>query len=141
MFNWELGFSNLKGNGFEPTYNYYKKGNKIIVIVEICGNLELEVSLQPNSSYNIIKIKGEKKKNERPENIDENIFSNREFGKFSFDIPLNPEYCIKNQQPTISKKNGLIQIEYDLEDAKQKVIIIVNDDIDDEKKNLNLILF
>ena len=57
----ELGFSNLKGNGFEPTYNCYKKGNKIKVIVEISGKFELSVSLEHNSSYNIIRVNGEKK--------------------------------------------------------------------------------
>jgi hypothetical protein len=30
----ELGFSNLKANGFEPTYNLFKQENKIIVRVE-----------------------------------------------------------------------------------------------------------
>ena len=35
----ELGFSNFKANGFEPNYNIYNKDNKIIVRVEIPGNL------------------------------------------------------------------------------------------------------
>ena len=128
----ELGFSNLKGNGFEPTYNCYKKGNKIIVIAEISGKLELSASLEHNSSYNIIRINGEKMKSKGAENIDDNIFANREYGKFSFDIPLNPEYCVKNQQPTISKNNGLIKIEFDLEDAKKMASIQVDDGDDDE---------
>jgi len=132
----ELGFSNLKGNGFEPTYNCYKKGNKIIVKVEISGQMELNASLQPSSSYNIITIKGEKKKDNGPENIDENISSNREFGKFSFDIHLSPEFNIKNQRPAISKKNGLIKIEYDLDDSINDVSIIVDNDDDEENKKI-----
>ena len=28
----ELGFSNLKANGFEPTYNYYKEKKTIMII-------------------------------------------------------------------------------------------------------------
>ena len=90
--------------------------------------MELSTSLEYNSSYNIIRINGEKKKNKGTENIDDNIFTNREFGKFSFDIPLNPEYCVKNQQSTISKNNGLIKIEFDLEDAKKMTSIQVDDD-------------
>jgi HSP20 family molecular chaperone IbpA len=128
----ELGFSNLKGNGFEPTYNCYKKENKIIVIVEISGKLDLSASLEHNSTYNIIRVIGEKKKNKGSEKIEDIICANREFGKFSFDIPLNPEYCIKNEQPAISKNNGLIKIEFDLEDAKKMGSIQVDDGDDDE---------
>ena len=73
------------------------------------------------------------KKNKGAENIDESICANREFGKFSFDIPLNPEYCIKNQQPIINQKNGLINIEFDLEDTKKMASIKVNDDDDDDE--------
>ena len=128
----ELGFSNLKGNGFEPTYNCYKKGNKIIVIVEISGNCELFATFEQHSPYNIIRIKGEKKKNKGPENIDDTIYSNREFGKFSFDILINPEFCIKNQNPKTSIKNGLIKIEFDLEDEKKTASIQIDDKEDDE---------
>ena len=81
--------------------------------------MELSASLEHNSSYNIIRVNGEKKKNKGTEDIDETICANREFGKFSFDIPLNPEYCVKNQQPIISKNNSLIKIEFDLEDEKK----------------------
>ena len=40
----ELGFSNLKGNGFEPTYNFYKpkNENKIIIRVEVPGKTEIQ---------------------------------------------------------------------------------------------------
>ena len=111
----ELGFSNLKGNGFEPTYNCYKKGDKIIVRVEVSGNKDLTVSQEHNSLYKIIRVSGEKKKDKEPEKNDDVIISNREFGKFSFDIPLSPDFCIKNKKPKIEDKKGLVIIEFELE--------------------------
>ena len=113
----ELGFSNLKGNGFEPTYNCYKKDNKIIVRVEVSGNKDLKASQEHNSLYNIIKVEGEKKKDKDPEKNDDVMFTNREFGKFSLDIPLSPEFCIKNTRPKIEDKKGLIIIEFELEES------------------------
>ena len=113
---YELGFSNLKGNGFEPTYNYYKKDNKIIVKVEVSGNKDLKVTQEQYSLYNIIKVEGEKKKDKELEKNDDVIFTNRKFGKFSLDIPLSPEFCIKNTRPKIEDKKGLIIIEFELEE-------------------------
>ena len=113
----ELGFSNLKGNGFEPTYNCYKKDDKIIVRVEVSGNKDLKASQEHNSLYNIIKVEGEKKKDKEPEKNDDVMFTNREFGKFSLDIPLSPEFCIKNSQPKIQDKKGLVIIEFELEES------------------------
>ena len=113
----ELGFSNLKGNGFEPTYNCYKKDDKIIVRVEVSGNKDLKASQEHNSLYNIIKVEGEKKKDKEPEKNDDVMFTNGEFGKFSLDIPLSPEFCIKNSQPKIQDKKGLVIIEFELEES------------------------
>ena len=45
------------------------------------------------------------------------MFTNREFGKFSLDIPLSPEFCIKNSKPKIEDKKGLIIIEFELEES------------------------
>jgi HSP20 family molecular chaperone IbpA len=124
----ELGFSNLKGNGFEPTYNCYKKGNKIIVRVEVSGNKELKASQEHNSSYNMIKVEGEKKKDKEPEKDEEVMFSNREFGKFSLDIPLSPEFCIKNTRPIIEDKKGLVIIEFELEESLKAEELILKDE-------------
>ena len=38
----ELGFSNLKANGFEPTYNIYHKDNSIILRIEASGNCSID---------------------------------------------------------------------------------------------------
>ena len=44
------------------------------------------------------------------------MFTNRKFGKFSLDIPLSPEFCIKSTRPKIEDKKGLIIIEFELEE-------------------------
>ena len=64
----ELGFSNLKINGFEPTYNYYKKekDNQIIIRVEVPGNFELLPEIEYSGQYTKIKLTGEKKKDKEP---------------------------------------------------------------------------
>ena len=54
----ELGFSNLKGNGFEPNFNYYKKDNKIIVRLEAPGNSTIDYDLEYSGEYTIIRLKG-----------------------------------------------------------------------------------
>ena len=126
----ELGFSNLKGNGFEPTYNCYKIGdNKIIVRVEVPGNVDITASLEHNASYNIIRVNGEKKKDKEPKKNEDMIFTNREFGKFTFDIPLNPEDCVKNTEPKMVIKMGLVIIEFELEIAKKIGSIQTNEEI------------
>jgi HSP20 family molecular chaperone IbpA len=60
----ELGFSNLKSSGFEPKYNYYKKGDKLTIKIESPGNIgNVTASMHENEGYNkIIIINGEKKK-------------------------------------------------------------------------------
>ena len=116
----ELGFSFLKENGFEPTYNCYKKGNKIIVRVEVSGNKDIAAYIEHSSLYNIIKVNGIKRKDKEPEKTDDIIFNSREFGDFSFDIPLNPDFCLKNSKPKIEDKKGLIIIEFELEETLKK---------------------
>ena len=43
----ELGFSSLKANGYEPTFSYFKKDNKIILKIEVPGNYSIKSSLYP----------------------------------------------------------------------------------------------
>ena len=111
----ELGFSNLKANGFEPTYNLFKQENKIIVRVEAPGNCKLESKIEYAGEYNIIKLKGEKKKDKEPQNEKDNIFNTREYGNFSLEIPLKTEdYLLSNEEPSINNKKGILFIEYTL---------------------------
>ena len=113
----ELGFSNLKANGFEPLYNLYKKNDDLMILrVEAPGNCNLDPpNIEYSGEYNIIKLSGEKKKDKEPQDINDNIFNTREIGKFSFDIPLKTEeYLLSNKSPKIIQKNGVFIIEYQL---------------------------
>jgi hypothetical protein len=115
----ELGFSNLRTNGFMPVYNYYKKDDLIIVRVEAPGNCSLKSSIINSGEYTIIRLEGKKNKDKEPEELKENIYYNREFGDFSLDIGLkSSEYILKNEEPTISEKKGVIIIQYKLDEKK-----------------------
>ena len=117
----ELGFSNLKANGFEPTYNLFKKENKIIVRVEAPGNCKIDSNIDYAGEYNIIKLTGEKKKDKEPQNEKDNIFNTREYGNFSLEIPLKTEdYLLSNDEPTIENKKGLLFIDYKLSQKVKK---------------------
>ena len=109
--------TNLKANGFEPTYNLYKKEDKIILRFEAPGNSTLESSdIEFAGEYNNIKIKGEKKKDIEPENKGDNIFNTREDGKFLFEVPLKTEdYLINcNEEIKIELKKGEFIIQFKL---------------------------
>ena len=118
----ELGFSNLKGNGFEPTCSYYKFNDKedndqekLEIRVESPGNTTIKPYIDYAGEYTIIKIRGIKNKDTFPK-LEDNIYNNREFGEFSLEIPLKTEdFLIKNIKPKQSEKHGLIIIQYLLE--------------------------
>ena len=65
----ELGFSNLKSNGFEPTYNYFQKDDSILIRVEVPGNCNMKYSIENIGEYNIIKLYGTKKKIKSQKNL------------------------------------------------------------------------
>ena len=118
----ELGFSNLKGNGFEPNYNYFKKDdNKIEVRVEAPGNSKINSIIEYSGEYTFIRLSGEKKFDKEPKTNSDNIYNTREFGNFNLDIPLKTEdYNIKNVKPIIKDKKGVIMIEYECEQKAEK---------------------
>ena len=123
----ELGFSNLKTSGFEPNYNYYKKGDSIIIRVEGPGNCSLHPRIEYSGEYTIIRLTGVKKKDKEP--VDDNIHNTREFGSFSLDIPLKTEdYLIKNEDPVCSDKKGLLIVEYKLDKKKEATGIEVKEE-------------
>ena len=125
----ELGFSNLKANGFEPTYNYYKKDDKIIIRVEAPGNSSIKSNVDSVGEYKIIRLKGNKKKDKEPEKLEDNLFNSRESGLFSLDIPLkNEDFLLKNELPTYSEKKGVFIIEFKLEEKKIDKGFEVNED-------------
>ena len=113
----ELGFSNFEVKRFEPKFNMFEKGNKIIIRVEAPGNCNLKSKIEIQREYNVIKIYGEKKKDKEPENLEKNIFTSREIGPFSLEIPLKfDEYHLKaqTQTPKIDYIRGVYIIEYEL---------------------------
>lgn len=111
----ELGFSNLKSNGFEPKYNIFSKDNKLIIRVETPGNCNLVADKDPEGDYNLIKLSGEKKKDVEPAKLEDNIYNIREFGKFFLEIPIKSKlYHIIDEKPSINQKKGVSFIEYKL---------------------------
>jgi len=128
----ELGFSNLKANGFEPTYNVYKKEDKIILRFESPGNTYLDPpEIEFAGEYNIIKIKGEKKKDKEPANREDNIFNTRENGKFSFEIPLKTEdYLLSSyEEPQIDPLYGVFIIEFKIAKKVKPKSYTIKDEI------------
>ena len=79
----ELGFSNLKSNGFEPNYNCYKNENdkKMIIRIEIPGNQTTKTKIDYIDKYTIIRIFGEKRQDKEPKSLNDNLHNSREFGK------------------------------------------------------------
>ena len=109
----------IYNNGFEPTYNYYKKYDTIIIRVESPGNC----SIKYYKEYVIIRIIGEKRKDKLPINIEDNIFYNRKFWEFSIDIPFNyNEYLISNEKLIIIEKKGIILFYFNLEKANKYIL-------------------
>jgi HSP20 family molecular chaperone IbpA len=119
----ELGFSNLKARGFEPTYNFYKHpdGKTIIIRVEAPGNSEMKSKIEYRGENTIIQLSGKKNQDIEPKELKDNIFNTREFGDFFVDIPLKTEdYKILNEKPKIRNVSGLFIIEYKLEDKVEE---------------------
>ena len=112
----ELGFSNFKGNGFIPKYNYFQNGDNICVRIEVPGNYTLTCgSLKYSGEYTIIPIQGEKKKDSKPIKTEDNIYTTREFGKFEVNIYLQTEkYKLENISIEPKTSNGVAVYEFPL---------------------------
>ena len=125
----ELGFSNLKANGFEPTYNCYKKDNKIILKIEASGNSIINsTQIDEYNGYKLIRVNGHKKMDKDPPKDEDIIFNTREFGNFLIDIPIKPDYLIRNEDPKIYEKKGLIFIEFILDEKKKGGQYLLNEE-------------
>ena len=126
LFIDELGFSNLKSNGFNPCFNYYIKNNNLILKMEAPGNINIVCNHKLVDKYNIIEIRGRKNKDKEPINLKDNIFNGREFGEFSVDIPLMID--LENIKPNISKKEGIFIIEFPLKSQINRIFEYKNKD-------------
>ena len=113
----ELGFSNFKGNGFIPKYNYFKNGDFICLRVEVPGNYKINCGkLKYRGEYTIIPINGEKIKDNTPQKIEENLYTTREFGKFEVNIYLQTEkFNIKNEKVNPKTQNGVAVFNFALQ--------------------------
>ena len=105
----ELGFSNFKGNGFIPKYNYFENGDNICVRIEVPGNYTLNCgNLKYSGEYTIIPILGEKITDKIPSKVEENLYTTREFGKFEVNIYLQTEkYKLKEKKEKKEKRNNV----------------------------------
>ena len=126
LFIDELGFSNLKSNGFNPCFNYYIKNNNLILKMEAPGNINIVCDHKLVDKYNIIEIRGRKNKDKEPIDLKDNIFNGREFGEFSVDIPLMID--LENIKPNISKKEGIFIIEFPLKSQINRIFEYKNKD-------------
>ena len=133
----ELGFSNLKGDGFEPKYSYYKKDkNTLIIFLECPGICDLRPEVYYEGVYNIIKLSGIKYKDKEPLKFEDNIFNTREFGKFSLEIPLKTEEFLISDIEPIDKSDGIFIITVKI---KEKMIFqpFIKPDVQNKNENPN----
>ena len=136
----ELGFSNLKGDGFEPKYSYYKKDkNTLIIFLECPGICSLTPDVYYEGVYNIIKLSGIKNKDKEPLKFEDNIFNTREFGKFSLEIPLKTEEFLISDIEPIDKSDGIFIITVKIMEKMPFPSYDVKDDYQNkpDKQNMN----
>ena len=115
----ELGFSNLKSNGFEPKYNVFQEDNKIKVRLEVPGHINIQSDIEEGGNYNIIKLSGKKKEDSKPEKLEDNIYNTREYGEFSLEIPISKDYIFEREKPFYNRIDGLHMFEYNLRERPE----------------------
>ena len=130
----ELGFSFFKTGNFEPKYNYFKPDDNTLEIrLEVPGNTDCSVEYKVEGDKTIITVKGNKRKDKQPENLDKNLFYSREFGEFEVNIPLKVEdFQIKNTEPKEGypkKDKGICFIQYELSTKGIKKETVKEEDI------------
>ena len=118
----EIGISIMKNNDYDPFYNIYRKDNQIIIKLESPGIdiKTIKSQIYISGKYNIIEIKGIKRRDLDSGELGNNIFNNREFGNFCIKIPFVMEKIkLKNDLPSINdNKNGIIVLKYEIEEKK-----------------------
>ena len=73
---------------------------------------EIKSDIISVSGFLVIKITGSKEKE------NQNYYcGGRKFGKFTLEIPIKQEnFWLKNQQPKITKEDGIFTISYEIQD-------------------------
>ena len=134
----ELGFSNLKGDGFEPKYSYYKKDkNTLIIFLECPGICSLTPDVYYEGVYNIIKLSGIKNKDKEPLKFEDSLFNTREFGKFSLEIPLKTEEFLISDIKPIEKSDGIFIITVETKEKKSFPSFNIKPDVQNKNENPN----
>ena len=127
----ELGISNFKGNNFDAQYSYYITEKNVYIYIELPGKKEksgddkeyenVEVDLQTEGSFSIIKVTGTKKHFVEHFIQEKNINHQqhkRQFGDFSIQVKLdkinlNDDYQCKIQ-------NGCLLVTFDIKKGSKK---------------------
>ena len=123
----EMGLQTFKINGYEPQYNYFinHKENILEIRVELPGNIDYKIQpVKYIEDDTVIIIEGEKKKDDDPKNIEDNIFNSRDFGKFFVEIQFKTEtHKIKTELKNSEIKRGILILQYDLlfEEREEKL--------------------
>ena len=113
----------LESSDFTPTFNCYKKDNKIIVRIEAPGNFSIKNNFDFKGEYCIIKINGMQMKDKDFDKID-NLYNSRNFGNIAIDIPLKAdEFLLLNEAPKSEYKKGIFILEYILGEKCKKVAL------------------
>ena len=69
--------------------------------------MESYISYSDAYPFPIIKIKGSKNKDKKPEKIEDNIFNSREYGQYSLDITFKEDnYSLTNEEPEIEEPDA-----------------------------------
>jgi hypothetical protein len=110
----ELGFSNLRNNGFNPQYNVYEKDGKLKIRIEAPGNIEIQYKIKYSDLYTVIELTGIKKIDIEPKTIEDNNYNSREFGEFTISIPTLKR--LANKKPNFFDRNGLNIFEFELDE-------------------------
>ena len=108
---------NLKSNGYEPSYSVYRKGNEIIITVEAPGESQIiKTEFIHSGDYIIIRIIGNKNKDNESVNEDSIIYSSRESGEFILYVPFKIEDFKLKEKATISDRGkGIFIIKLEVE--------------------------
>ena len=115
LYRWIRLFS-FSNRSLWAKYNYFKPDDETIELrVEIPGNVECKTTYAVHGDETIITIKGEKKKDSKPEKFEENLFNIREFSEFELNIPLKvQDYQIIKEKDKGKFINGIYIIQFQL---------------------------
>ena len=81
--------------------------------------MKIKSNIKYEDKFTNIIVEGNKKIDNEPLDLKDNIINSREFGKFNFTIPLIKN--LSNKEPIIKHKLGVTIIEYELAEKNKSV--------------------